>query len=516
MWLKSYKSNLFKFLVAAMVICTGSWPPLLAFGQNLENSESELLAEKPISDIQQKNKNEYKSLREIEIDLFALSDEKISSLESSIIRQYQNAPKNPYVNFLLAVYYTKQYEVDRINVKKLRQATKIARHTTELSPKSAFGYLSLSYIALAIGQTPKAQEIFKIVESKIGVKRNIGFHYIKYKINSSSISYEEKLAEMRALLQSSAIPSTMKKKLLYPTAEDISPSVFIEETKKWGDLLKEPLLSFLIGRAYHRNKNYSKAHELYNQAIAQNFRDLDLLVEDGVLLTYKLNQPKAAIERLQSALKIAKEENVYFGLLAADIHLHLGAAFIEVGKIDEAIESHFISLREFENKNELLKVIYSKYRSKEAYSALQKLLSKINLEIPGQSLSYAMLADTLNHDLEKPELSLTSYADAITLEPSNLDFYNGMGLAYYKLNNYESALNVFHLALEIDPTHATSHYNLACVRALLGQKQLALDSLAKAIALDPTFRRLALEDQDLLSLHTAPQFITMTKDQFAH
>ena len=65
--------------------------------------------------------------------------------------------------------------------------------------------------------------------------------------------------------------------------------------------------------------------------------------------------------------------------------------------------------------------------------------------------------------------------------PNRSDYYNGMGLAYYRMNKNEKALALFREATEIDPNDATAMYNGACVLSKLGQVKDSLTALPRSI-----------------------------------
>jgi len=55
---------------------------------------------------------------------------------------------------------------------------------------------------------------------------------------------------------------------------------------------------------------------------------------------------------------------------------------------------------------------------------------------------------------------------------------------YLELNKPNKAIPSFQKVLELDPTHADAHFELATAYYLNGQKAQALDLLVKAIKLD--------------------------------
>jgi tetratricopeptide (TPR) repeat protein len=60
--------------------------------------------------------------------------------------------------------------------------------------------------------------------------------------------------------------------------------------------------------------------------------------------------------------------------------------------------------------------------------------------------------------------------------------------------------------VEANPQSAGSLYNLACAEALLGERDAALDHLARAVELNPPFAESARRDEDFASVRDDPRF----------
>jgi tetratricopeptide (TPR) repeat protein len=80
------------------------------------------------------------------------------------------------------------------------------------------------------------------------------------------------------------------------------------------------------------------------------------------------------------------------------------------------------------------------------------------------------------------------------------------GFAAHRRGEHGRALELWQQALELDPTSATTLYNLACVQALLGRPELALEHLERAIGSGGArFRQWARTDPDLATLWRRPE-----------
>jgi tetratricopeptide (TPR) repeat protein len=79
------------------------------------------------------------------------------------------------------------------------------------------------------------------------------------------------------------------------------------------------------------------------------------------------------------------------------------------------------------------------------------------------------------------------------------------GTPAYEARRYSEARALLVEGLEVHPGNASLLYNLACMEALLGEKNAALDHLTEAVQ-NPRFREFAATDNDLDSLRDDPRF----------
>lgn len=93
--------------------------------------------------------------------------------------------------------------------------------------------------------------------------------------------------------------------------------------------------------------------------------------------------------------------------------------------------------------------------------------------------------------------ALTLLDAAVAAEPRFLDGHVLRGEALYRLERFEDAAAAFQRALDLNPESAEGHYDLARALAADGRLALALRSLARARALAPRDRRLAIAEADV-------------------
>ena len=92
------------------------------------------------------------------------------------------------------------------------------------------------------------------------------------------------------------------------------------------------------------------------------------------------------------------------------------------------------------------------------------------------------------------------------VDPDRSDYYNGMGLTYYRKKSYAAALKLFVTASEVDPNDATARYNQACVLSLMGRRDEAINTLAEALSLDPRLMQSARADADFAAIKGSEKF----------
>ncbi len=90
--------------------------------------------------------------------------------------------------------------------------------------------------------------------------------------------------------------------------------------------------------------------------------------------------------------------------------------------------------------------------------------------------------------------------------PRDADSLYDRGVIELNRGEYVAAQEMFERALKREPEAAHIHYGLAATRARLGSIDLALESLQKALNLQPNLRVRAQRDHDLNPLRNDPDF----------
>jgi hypothetical protein len=79
----------------------------------------------------------------------------------------------------------------------------------------------------------------------------------------------------------------------------------------------------------------------------------------------------------------------------------------------------------------------------------------------------------------------------------------------YQAKDYATALEATNRGLKAYPGNALLLYNVACMSALLGDRETALTALAESVAKWEPYKELAREDDDFVSLRNDPKFVEL-------
>lgn len=90
--------------------------------------------------------------------------------------------------------------------------------------------------------------------------------------------------------------------------------------------------------------------------------------------------------------------------------------------------------------------------------------------------------------------------------PRDADSLYDRGVIELNRGDYVAAQELFERALKREPAASHIHYGLAATRARLGSIDLALESLGRALEIQPNLRIRAQHDQDLTALRNDPEF----------
>ncbi len=81
--------------------------------------------------------------------------------------------------------------------------------------------------------------------------------------------------------------------------------------------------------------------------------------------------------------------------------------------------------------------------------------------------------------------AITSYDEAVRLDPDNAKAYNNRGIAKGKMGRKEEAIADFDKAVRLDPDYVDAHFNRGVVKGEVGRHKEAIADYNEAVRLDP-------------------------------
>lgn len=151
------------------------------------------------------------------------------------------------------------------------------------------------------------------------------------------------------------------------------------------------------------------------------------------------------------------------------------------------------------NEMGVVSIIMEQYQAAENYFQLA-LDRSPTWGIPQANQSYSLLCRGLLSEAEAAGIK------AISLSSWNPQPYQILAEVYMKMNNLTTAFDMYRRVLKLDPENYLAHYNLACLYALQGRPELALESLEQAFKYGYDDEKHVREDADLKSLQGTAAF----------
>ncbi len=140
-----------------------------------------------------------------------------------------------------------------------------------------------------------------------------------------------------------------------------------------------------------------------------------------------------------------------------------------------------------------------------ALSTLARLEMFTSLDSAAQYLRGEAL-----RSLDRWEEALPWLRAAASGDPENIHIWLALGWCYKRTGQLRRAIDALENGLEVDPSEAILHYNLACYWSLARNKEHALDYLSQAFEIDPNYRDRVHEEADFDLLRNDADFQALT------
>lgn len=449
--------------------------------------------------------------RDLSLERQLYSYGRLANLETKVVRQIQRDADSVYYHYLLANVYLQRFLNNPLNDKLLQQSLKLAKQTIYLDAGSELGYLVLASIHDAIGKTIEAQEILKIFNQQLSIKKSWRYFLVKAKVSlsESSLSQSIKLLDKSLSVEGSLPEAIIPYIVVLLDAKYLGQqSALINELRAWQRRQPHPLFEQYLAAIYLDGGNYRRAEKIYNRLLMADPANREAKRNKAIILYQHRQTPDRAHRLLTSLL----EEENRSSSETATINLHLGLINLQQHRDRQANNNFLVALSIHPESSTLLELIVATYKRQKKFHQLAILLEELSYEQPGNVLYHTMLGNVWLEQIKDYRQAVLAYENATVLDPYSSKLYAARGLAHYHLQEFEQALRMFGQARALDISDATNFYNEACIYALLSRGEEAVSALQKAIELDGRLRDHARNDTDFDKIRALPAFLDTVSD----
>lgn len=448
--------------------------------------------------------------RDLEARLWCSDDKALPLIEQEIVRLIQARPHSVFGHHLMVRAKLRFFATDPQDLYSLKQASDLAQQAVDLDIKNPLGYVAMADVLDTMGASDRGIDLLNKAEAA-GIPPNWRFHFTKARLLASEADATLALTLLDSALRMRDVDTRIVVPYVIAVLQaEYTGSELIAQLTDWAKRFPSQIFDLSIGVALADNGDAVRAHKVYQEILKVDPENREAILNDSILLYRELHQAKLAIKMLSKALENAPRDldpNVKSIFLT-----HLGAAHIKSKNWHNGHDSFVEALRSSPANLAALDIVTKSYRDAKAPQKLVGFLRSANVVAPGVSVMHAILGETLSEHLNLHADAVNAFTDAITLDPERGDYYNGLGLAYYRAKNFSQALKLFAAAMRLDPKDAVAKYNEACVLAILGRQDEALEALADAVSLDPRLLVTARKDTDFASIRAFPRFREITEN----
>ncbi len=445
----------------------------------------------------------------LEERLWLAKGEDLHALEADVVREIQRNPQSVHHHYLLTNVYLRRFMLQPAQGKLLEQALRLARQTVALDSNSELGYLALAGIYDDVGKVAEAQEVFRIFTYRATIKRSWRYFLAKAKIFISADTLDNSLTLLRKALHSEGvlhavvIPQVIA---MIDAKHAGDRDAIVADIEQWRAQLPHHLFDQYLASLHMHAEGYQKAWQIYRDLLRHQPHNHAWRRNQAIIAYMYMGKEEEARQEFIDLLAAAENSSP---IEAAVVNMHLGIIALRQGDAAQASRAFLAAIAHHADNDTLLGFIVEAYRGEAQFHQLASFLEQLNVERPGNAVYYGLLGDVWVEYIGDYRRAAIAYENAIVLDPYDSRFYSALGMARYRLREFEQALQMFGKARSLDTLNATAFYNEACVYALLSRDAEAIYSLQKAIELDATLREHAREDADFDKIRTLPAFINM-------
>lgn len=490
------KNNLLLKIVSKMLI-------FAVVGFNAETSLCSPVAAKEVDSIDH--------LLNLEKTVWTAPDHLIDDLKFKTTKAIQKDPGSSFYHYLHGQLLVRSFMINPYDMQILRQAAELGQQAIDLNPNKDFGYALAAQVLDIMGYSENALRLIDPVKN-LKIRPTWRTKFLTAKIQSGSVTVEKSLGT----LQNAIEKPHSQPEIIVPYVIALIESRFVGEEKvklfkEWAHRFPQiTALKISTATSHTDLKQYQAAAAMYDQMIAEDRKFATARINQAILSYRFLGQDKKAEKLLRDTVNLPLFSELPHSKQVLT-KAHLAAVNLKLGRLDQARRDFVEVIKNSEDATQWIDFAHQAYRRQDKLTDFTNVLDDLSLVLSGTGDFFALFGSILSEDLGEHNSALEVFANAILLEPSRSEFYNGMGLAYYRTKKLDKALELFHQATKVDPGDATARYNEACALALLGRKIEALGSLKEAITLDPSLIQVALNDVDFEKIRDHQSFADITR-----
>src|SRR5207302_1959983 len=144
--------------------------------------------------------------------------------------------------------------------------------------------------------------------------------------------------------------------------------------------------------------------------------------------------------------------------------------------------------------------LFKQGRAKEALAIVRPLLQRKG-EVDGDACALAAACLGAEGDYAEAARVDRLLCDAA---PDNPQGWNSLGYDLFHAGDLDGALEAFEHAVGLEPTRASTYFNLARIAARMGDKSKVIEHFVRAVELQPDLRDRLDEDPDLRPFKDEP------------
>ena len=426
----------------------------------------------------------------------------LPKLEIRIARILQENPRDLYGNYLMSTLLLRMFTVDPGNYALIRQSTELAAQTYDLNKKSDLSIAALANILEVTGENDRGLALLNDSQ-KHGIKLGWRSKLAKARLTFDGKNTDSVLIILEDLLKDPDASASLASNLIIDAiAARYDGAEQIDKLRQWRQRCPTLAMDLALANALSIDGEFQNALALYEKISTAHPDNAEALLSQGIIAIRAMHNYPWGIKKLRLAVATTKNP---LEKSAALTHLAL-ALIIQNKNPNEVTEAAVRAVADSSDQETTLVAILAAYRRHSSTKNLIAFLESLEDAAPGLHLAYALKAETLSEKLGRHQDATKAFTNAITLEPSRSEYYNGRGLAWMGVGKLDFALEDFENASAVNPDDASARYNIACAQARLGMKEEALNSLARALSLDEQLAATARSDSDLSSLRSDRRF----------